>query len=112
MRRALQTLMPLCVVALALTGCPPTYPKCSSDEQCKEHNEVCVQGQCQECAADSNCKAGFSCQANKCVPKAECTTDTACPTGSHCKDGKCSDACTVDSECGPGKCRSGHCVTN
>jgi peptidoglycan-associated lipoprotein len=58
-----------------LTGCPPTYPKCDSDEQCKSHNEVCVNGQCQECATDANCKGGFVCQGNKCTPKPECTTD-------------------------------------
>ncbi len=38
---------------LLLTGCAPTYPKCDSDENCKEHNEVCVQGQCRECATDA-----------------------------------------------------------
>ena len=38
---------------VALTGCPPTYPKCENDEHCKEHNEVCVQGTCAECATDA-----------------------------------------------------------
>src|SRR4051812_21865257 len=47
-----------CSVALVLlTGCPPTYPKCTSDDSCKDHAEVCVQGQCQECAENGNCKS-------------------------------------------------------
>ena len=58
-------------IAALFAGCPPTYPKCDTDDQCKEHNEVCVQGQCVECATDKNCKAGFVCDANKCVPKPE-----------------------------------------
>ncbi len=109
----------LAVLALGLgvavlTGCPPTYPKCDSDEQCKSHNEVCVSGQCQECATDANCKAGFVCQANKCVPKPECTTDQNCPAGSTCTSGKCAPkACTADGDCGPGaRCKNNQCVPN
>src|SRR5215471_15226438 len=88
------------VLGLAvLTGCSPTYPKCDSDEQCKSHNEVCVNGQCQECATDANCKAGFVCQGNKCTPKPECTTDQNCPAGSTCANGKCAPkACTADAD--------------
>src|SRR4051812_21970659 len=117
MRRPLVRLMPLCVVALALSGCPPTYPKCSSDENCKEHNEVCVQGQCQECATDANCKPGFVCSANKCVPKPECDTNTKCPGGKKCSSGKCvSDkpegSCDTDSDCPSGQgCKEGRCAT-
>jgi peptidoglycan-associated lipoprotein len=97
-----------------LTGCPPTYPKCDSDEQCKSHNEVCVNGQCQECATDANCKAGFVCQANKCTPKPECTNDQNCPAGSTCASGKCTPkACTADGDCGPGaRCKNNQCVPN
>lgn len=109
----------LAVLALGLgvavlTGCPPTYPKCDSDEQCKSHNEVCVAGQCQECANDSNCKAGFVCQANKCTPKPECTTDQNCPAGSTCASGKCAPkACTADGDCGPGaRCKNNQCIPN
>jgi peptidoglycan-associated lipoprotein len=95
---------------MLLAGCPPSYPKCSSDDQCKDHNEVCVQGQCVECAADNNCKAGFICQANKCVPKPECTTDSNCPAGQVCRGGKCSAECTSDAECPSGKCLNNRCV--
>ena len=95
-----------------LSGCPPTYPKCANDKDCKEHGEVCVQGQCQECSGDGNCKPGFICQAQKCVPKPECTTDSACPSGLKCKAGKCSNDCVQDDECGAGKCRNNKCVEN
>lgn len=76
-------------MAVALAGCPPPYPKCESDSQCKEHGEYCVQGQCQQCAVDGNCPASFVCQANKCVPKPECTKDVQCGDKKKCEAGKC-----------------------
>jgi peptidoglycan-associated lipoprotein len=102
---------------VALSGCPPTYPKCESDANCKDKGEVCVQGQCQECATDANCKSGFVCDANKCVPKPECTGDTGCGDGKKCKQGKCTIAeapkpeCAADEECPSGTgCTKGKCV--
>lgn len=95
-----------------MTGCPKPYPNCDNDEACQSHGEVCVQGQCQECATDANCKEGFTCQANKCVPKApECTTDTACGDGRICEAGKCAPAqCKGDDQCPSGnKCERGRC---
>ncbi len=97
-----------------LTGCPKTYPNCDNDQACQERGEVCVQGKCQECATDANCKENFSCQGNKCVPKApECTTDAACGTGRICEAGKCAQAqCTPDKTCPGGtECQAGRCVT-
>jgi peptidoglycan-associated lipoprotein len=103
-------------LAALLSGCPPTYPKCDKDEQCKEHGEVCVQGQCRECATDSNCKPGFVCDANRCVPKPECRDDKGCGKG-KCKNGKCVEeakapgTCTTVDECGSGEdCKEGRCV--
>ena len=95
-----------------LSACPPAYPKCSSDEGCKEHNEVCVQGQCQECATDANCKEGFVCDANKCVPKPECKDDKGCGAGQKCKAGKCVvHECEKDADCPAGaKCTQNRCV--
>ncbi|HME90141.1 MAG TPA: OmpA family protein [Myxococcaceae bacterium] len=96
---------------LLLAGCPPSYPKCNNDDQCKDHNEVCVQGQCVECAGDQNCKAGFICQGNKCVPKPECTSDANCGPGQRCKAGKCSDECANDADCpGGGRCVNNRCL--
>src|SRR5690349_3180725 len=89
---------------LALTGCPPAYPKCNNDDSCKEHNEVCVEGSCQECATNANCKEGFVCEANKCQPKPECTATADCGGGKKCKTGKCvaQDFCNSDGDCGTG----------
>jgi peptidoglycan-associated lipoprotein len=96
-----------------MTGCPKPYPNCDSDEACKDRGEVCVQGQCQECATDANCKEGFTCQANKCAPRApECTTDVACGDGRICEAGKCAPAqCKGDDQCPSGsKCERGRCA--
>jgi peptidoglycan-associated lipoprotein len=96
---------------VSLTGCPPTYPKCNNDDNCKDHNEVCVQGTCRECAADQNCKAGFICEDNKCVPKPECTTNANCGPGKRCQAGKCVEGeCATDADCGTGKCRNNKCL--
>lgn len=117
MKRLLGMAASLTILALG-TGCPPTYPKCDSDTQCKEKGEVCVQGQCQECAVDAQCKPGFVCSGNKCMPTPECTSDTACGTGKKCQNGKCavdpnykaegacktSDDCTGGQECQAGRC--------
>ncbi|GMU60618.1 MAG: hypothetical protein AMXMBFR34_23810 [Myxococcaceae bacterium] len=102
--------------ALLLMGCPPTYPKCESDEHCKEKGEVCVQGMCRECATDANCKEGFVCDANRCVPKPECTDDKGCGEGKKCKGGKCQVAeakpeCSADDDCPSGQgCKAGKCT--
>lgn len=107
-------------LAAALAGCPPTYPKCDKDDQCKEHGEVCVQGQCKECSTDSHCKAGFVCDANRCVPKPECKDDGACGPNKKCKGGKCAEAtsskepgtCSVNEDCASGEeCKSGKCIS-
>jgi len=116
MRNSL-TVVGLLGSALLLVACPPTYPKCENDEHCKEKGEVCVQGMCQECATDANCKEGFVCDANKCVPKPECTNDSGCGEGKKCKSGKCQVAemkpeCAVDDDCASGQgCKGGKCVT-
>ncbi|HVG60240.1 MAG TPA: OmpA family protein [Hyalangium sp.] len=95
-----------------MTGCPKPYPNCENDEVCQEKGEVCVQGMCQECATDQNCKEGFTCQGNKCVPKGpECTLDNQCGDGRICEAGKCADAqCKGDAQCPAGnKCERGRC---
>lgn len=98
------------MAVLLLAGCPSSYPKCSSDNDCKAHNEVCVEGMCQECAGDQNCKAGFVCQTHQCVPKPECTTDAQCTGGKKCQAGKCQYQCTASSDCGAGACVQHQCV--
>jgi peptidoglycan-associated lipoprotein len=101
-------------LGLVLTGCPPTYPNCKSDNHCEERGEVCVQGTCQECATDANCKAGFVCQAQKCVPKPECTPGgNECGKNRACKGGKCVvHECDTSADCGAnGRCQNNRCVT-
>ena len=112
MQRATISLSLLVAAAVLLPGCPPPYPKCNNDEGCKEHNEVCVQGQCKECATDQNCKAGFMCQENRCVPKPECTAEEPCGPGKRCEAGKCVvHECDADAECpNRGKCQDNRCV--
>ena len=117
MQRSTRLFIGLAGAVLALSGCPPTYPKCDTDAHCKEHGEVCVQGQCKECATDANCKAGFVCDANKCVPKPECVGDSGCGPGKKCKGGKCAvgtdqaaNACTSNQDCPSGQeCKEGFC---
>src|SRR5262252_337905 len=97
--------------AILLARCAPSYPKCNNDDQCREHNEVCVQGQCVECATDNNCKQGFVCQAGKCT--SECSSDTDCP-GGKCLHNQCvaRGACSADEDCAAGQeCQGGTCVT-
>jgi len=102
-----------------MLGCPSAYPSCKADDECAEKGEVCVQGTCQECATDANCKLGFVCQANKCVPRPECTTYADCGVGKTCVDQKCVEdtsetppgSCVSDSECPTGQeCRGGFCA--
>jgi len=105
------------VGGLLLAGCPKPYPNCESDENCKDHGEVCVQGMCQECATDANCKPGFVCDANKCVTKPECTEDVNCGEGQKCQAGKCvasgppPGSCTTTEDCPSGQeCKDGMCT--
>ena len=103
----------LAVAVAVLAGCPPTYPNCKSDETCQEKGEVCVNGQCQECATDANCKENFTCQGNKCVPKGpECARDEQCTGGKICEAGKCAEPqCTGKAQCqGARECQKGRCV--
>jgi peptidoglycan-associated lipoprotein len=105
--------------ASLMMACPPQYPKCESDEHCKEKGEVCVQGQCVECATSDGCKPGFVCEANKCAPKPECVGDGACGAGRKCMNGKCAvdpnakapGTCATTNDCASGEeCKAGRCA--
>ncbi len=103
----------LVVAGLALTACPPSYPKCDNDDHCKDEGrtEVCVDGQCQECGKDTDCKAGFVCRANKCTPKPECAASGDCAPGSKCQNEKCVPGCDTDVNCPSGQaCKEGQCA--
>jgi peptidoglycan-associated lipoprotein len=111
--RRISMMAGLSLAVAVLAGCPPTYPNCKSDEHCQEKGEVCFNGTCQECATDTHCKEGFTCQANKCVPKGpECTQDSQCRDG-ICEANKCvPPECSGDTGCsGLAECQKGRCVT-
>ncbi len=93
MRRALFLLVTAAGLA-TLAGCPakPKNGECKSSKDCADqqgYGKVCVEGRCQECGTDSDCKDGFVCRTNKCVPKPQCAADTDCPQGQKCENEKC-----------------------
>jgi peptidoglycan-associated lipoprotein len=93
MRRVLLLALSAAAVA-ALSGCPskPKRGECKTSEDCagqEGFGKVCVEGRCQECGTDADCKEGFVCRTNKCVPKPQCTADGDCPSGQRCENEKC-----------------------
>ncbi len=121
MRRSIGSIVTV-LAALALAGCPakPKDGECKTSEDCAAQagqGRVCVQGRCQECGQDGECRAGFVCTANRCTPRPECSRDDECPSGRTCQSGKCvappapAPECTTDAACGEGKaCKAGKCV--
>jgi peptidoglycan-associated lipoprotein len=90
----------LAVTALgvaALSGCPskPKPGECKTNKDCIEQEglgqvgKVCIEGFCKECGADTDCKEGFVCRGNACVPKPQCAQDSDCPQGQRCEKEKC-----------------------
>jgi peptidoglycan-associated lipoprotein len=118
MRRVL--LLVLCVSgAFALTACPakPKQGECKTSADCAEQQgfgKICIEGRCQECGQDTDCKEGFVCQTNRCVPKPQCTGDADCPAGQICEGERCvaraAGTCSSDSDCPDGRCENGRCA--
>jgi peptidoglycan-associated lipoprotein len=80
------------VVALSGSPAKPKPGECKTSEDCLEQQgfgKVCVEGRCQECGEDADCKEGFVCRTNKCVPKPECASDADCPEGQRCEADRC-----------------------
>jgi peptidoglycan-associated lipoprotein len=98
----------LSVAAAVLTACPspPKNGECKTSKDCEAQagfGKVCVQGRCAECAADTDCKAGFVCTNNTCQPR-PVAVDTTPPPAPKAE-------CVADGDCGPGKgCQAGRCV--
>jgi peptidoglycan-associated lipoprotein len=113
MRAKLGLIVGICATALLLTGCPPKDGECSSTDDCKGQekfaSDVCVDKHCEQCGADTDCKAGFVCANKQCQPKPECSTAADCGIGKLCQNQKCVAGCTNDSGCGGGKCVAGQC---
>jgi len=113
-------------LALVLAGCPakPKNGECTKSEDCADQEgfgKVCVEGHCQECGQDTDCKAGFVCRGLRCVPRPECEHPEDCGAGKTCEAGRCvavaapvvapKPECLSDAECGSGQaCESGKCV--
>ncbi len=113
---------------LPMTGCKkPEYPLCKKDKHCKaDLGEKCVDGKCQNCAVDDDCKAkgpggaDWTCFELRCVdPNAipagdsgpgslgtPCAQTLECSGGLVCTAGKCSN-CTEDIQCDGGTCNLG-----
>ena len=94
MRMHRSMLLAVPVLALFLAGCPakPKDGECKTSEDCaaqEGYGKTCVEGRCQECGQDTDCKAGFVCRALKCVPRPECERSDDCPAGKACEAGKC-----------------------
>ena len=109
MRRALTLAFTIVGVAV-LAGCPakPKNGECKSSEDCASQEgfgKVCVQGRCQECGTDADCREGFVCRQNKCQPKPQCQADADCPSGQRCQNERCvaAQAEAQPSEAGAGK---------
>jgi peptidoglycan-associated lipoprotein len=88
------SILVLALTALAVTGCPkpPQNGECKESADCAKqegYGKVCVEGRCQECAADADCKDGFVCRTNKCVPKPQCAADTDCGADQMCEGERC-----------------------
>jgi peptidoglycan-associated lipoprotein len=93
MRRALALAFTVAGVAV-LSGCPakPKTGECKTSKDCEAQEgfgKVCVEGRCQECGADADCREGFVCRQNKCVPKPQCEADRDCPSGQRCENERC-----------------------
>jgi peptidoglycan-associated lipoprotein len=98
--------------ALSFSGCGPKYPKCDNDENCADKGEFCVNGLCQQCRDNSQCKgAGMECSAGKCVQRpGYCDANTPCPGKQKCRDNECGAECMGDNECSADSyCEAGSC---
>ena len=138
-------LVVMCLGLFFGVGCGPEYPKCDDSEDCRESEKgkaenklMCVNGLCQQCAADADCGdprlecnagicediAGYctsvddcpgdqQCRNNRCGP--QCLSNDDCPDGQVCQGGTCQAApqCTTDADCQPGEtCQGGQCVSD
>ncbi len=78
------------VAGLGLVACGPDYPNCDNDEDCREHDEYCVNDQCQQCREDSHCPAGQRCAEGRCDPiPGYCSSNSDCPEGQECDGNRC-----------------------
>jgi peptidoglycan-associated lipoprotein len=106
------------LLVLGVSGCKHwKNGECESNDNCKDqegYGKFCVQGHCQECGSDVDCKSGFVCRAGRCVPRPECGSAVDCARGQMCVEGRCvadPDACSPGVTCSGGRgCVEGRCV--
>jgi peptidoglycan-associated lipoprotein len=111
--------------ALWLAGCPvkPAPGTCRSSADCAAEGgvgAVCVEGRCQECGRDADCRPGFVCRSWKCLPRPECASDGDCAEGKRCEAERCvakaastpARECASHVDCGAGRIcdADGRCV--
>ncbi len=112
---------------IGLTSCKaPPFPECKKDKHCAEVEGTCVEGLCQNCKSDDECKAkgpngeDWSCKEFLCTEAAAgdsaggngaCTQRYDCEGGMACKAGSCA-ACNDDMDCAPSTCNleTGRCA--
>ena len=112
-------LLALFSAIVLLSACPgPEWPKCENNDHCKAdrdgnksgNNLICVFGQCQECAKDTDCKDDKVCRSYRCIVKPECEADQDCSDGKVCKAGQCKIECNANADCGTGRaCENNRC---
>src|SRR5512141_348259 len=93
MRRVLLLVVTFVGVA-ALSGCPakPKSGACTSSAACasqESFGKICIEGRCQEGGTAADCREGFVCRSNKCVPKPQGQGDKDCPQGQRCENERC-----------------------
>lgn len=126
------SLLSFAVSALSLSACKkPEYPACKKDKHCKvDEGEKCVEGICQDCTTDEDCKAkgpngeDWTCHELRCSDPNEvggasgngeagapCAQVTDCLGGLTCKAGVCSN-CSDNADCANGQCNleTGRCA--
>jgi len=118
MRRLL--VIALSSAALALTACPspPKNGECKTSADCASQagfGKVCVSGRCAECAADTDCQAGYACKASKCEPAGPSAdelarAEAARKAAEEAARRKAAGLCNADADCDAGKtCQAGKC---
>jgi len=129
MKKSIKSVVLLALPLGLLSFCTPKiqYPTCESDEQCLEHQEVCVDKKCVECNSDRMCqeKLGQSaaiCVKNACqvVKPGQCAKDQDCAAGQKCQNFTCVDvlpvgarACKTSQDCAASEdCVKGVCQMN
>ncbi len=101
----------LLICAVGMLACTPKKPPtaqessalCQQDTDCvmphadgSQHQGVCVEGTCQECATHEHCPQSEMCTEGQCAPPSEeCSGDADCASGSICAAGRCRQLCEM-----------------